>query len=138
MKNSYIILIVLAVFAVFIYLSYSTPSLEGTSKNDIWRVTYKKYKESDGAMGWKVAVEQKNKKKVNVKKIVFLEDHKKLSEQTEFYSGKDIDGTVYSLHPFSYPDLYLGSAPKKNHIYYVTITWEDNKGKTYMDKVKLE
>lgn len=139
-KNSYAVLIVLAIFAVFIYFSFfTTPSVKGISDNNMWKVTYKKNKEEfDGVRGWKASVKQINKTKVKVKKIEFLENNKELAEKKEFHNEKDIDGTEYSLHPFSYPDLYLGDAPKKNYTYYIRITWEDNKGKTHTDKIELK
>ena len=57
---------------------------------------------------------QKDKENLIVKKLKFIEDTQVLTEQTESHKFEDINGKMYTLHPFSYPELYLGYAPKKD------------------------
>ncbi|MEG0259927.1 MAG: hypothetical protein RR651_08655, partial [Lysinibacillus sp.] len=87
---------------------------------------------------WGVSVTQLDEKEINVKKLEFLENNKVISDRTEFYKGRDIDGDEYSLHPFSYPDLYYGDEPKNDSSYFVGIVWENAQGETHEDKIELK
>lgn len=138
MKKSYLIIGLIIIFVGIISFTFSTPSLKGSSDDDTWKVVYKKIKEVEAGGAWKVSVTQVDDKKVNVKKLEFIENDKVISDRDEFYEGKDIDGTEYSLHPFSFPDLYYGDAPQKGSSYFVIILWEDEQGKTHEDKIELK
>ena len=137
MKKKYFIVVLLIIFLGIIYFTFSTSSMKGVSDNGTWRVVYKKIKEIEAGGSWRVSVTQVDEKEVNVKKLEFLENDKVISERNEFYEGRDIDGTEYTLHPFSFPDLYYGDAPKKDFSYSVIIIWEDEQGKTHEDKIEL-
>lgn len=138
MKKSYLIVMLLIILLGIIYFTFSTSSMKGASDNGTWEVVYKKVKEIEAGGAWKVSVTQVDEKEVNVKKLEFLENDKVISVRNEFYEGRDIDGTEYSLHPFSFPDLYYGDAPKKDFSYFVIIIWEDEQGKTHEDKIELK
>ncbi|MGG0655361.1 hypothetical protein [Rummeliibacillus pycnus] len=136
---SALVFTVTLVILAFVYWDYTESTMKGNSENGIWKAMYKEQKIGGSSIGWLASIKQKNKEKITVKKIKFLEEDKVLVERTEFYEGRDdIDGTVYSLHPFSYPDIYLGDAPKEGNSYQIQIIWEDSSGKEHNDNIKLE
>lgn len=138
MKKMYPALVLLLIFLGIMYLDFSTPNIKGTSDDGTWKVVYKKINEVEAGGAWVVSVTQADEKEVNVKKLEFLENNKVISDRNEFYEGTDIDATVYTLHPFSYPDLYYGDAPKEESSYFVVITWEDAQDKAHEDKIELK
>jgi hypothetical protein len=138
MKKLYVPFVLLLIFAGIIYLSFPAPSLKGSSDDGTWKVVYKKMKEIEAGGAWVVSVTQTDDEEVNVEKLEFLENDKVISDRDEFYEGKDIDDTVYTLHPFSFPDLYYGEPPNEDSTYFVVIRWKDAHGKTHEDKIELK
>lgn len=137
MRKSYIILSVIAIFAVLFYFTFPAPHMKGSAHH--WKVTYTKNNaQTDGIRGWTLSIKQKDQQQVHVKEIAFLDDQQIVAHQTQFSDYKDIDGTVYTLHPFSYPDLYIGDAPKKGHTYTVKIKWIDTEGDLHKETIHLK
>ncbi|MFJ8261101.1 hypothetical protein ACIQ4I_03950 [Rummeliibacillus sp. NPDC094406] len=135
---SSLVFTVALVIAGIVYWDYTESTMMGNSENGMWKAMYKEQKIGGTPIGWLASIKQKNNEKVTVKKLKFLEEDKILVERTEFYEGRDdVDGTKYSLHPFSYPDIYLGDAPKESLSYQIQIIWEDSSGNEYNDKIKL-
>lgn len=136
---SALVFTVTLVILAIVYWDYTESTMKGNSENGIWKAVYKKQRIGGTPIGWKASIEQKNKENITVKKLRFLEDGKVLVETTTFYEGRDtVDGTEYSLHPFSYPDLYFGDAPKKGLSYQIQIIWEDRSGNAHNDQIKLK
>lgn len=138
MKKIYLLMLLIIILVGIVTFIISPTSIKGISTDGMWKVVYKKINEVEAGNAWKVSVTQLNDKEVIVKKLEFLENDKGISDRTEFYEGRDIDGTEYTLHPFSYPDLYYGEEPKKNASYSVVIIWTDAQGKTYDEKIELK
>ncbi|MFL0507477.1 hypothetical protein ACH0B5_17180 [Ureibacillus sp. 179-F W5.1 NHS] len=140
MMKFYGVLVLTIIIAIgcFVFWTNSQNKLQGTSENEIWEAEYKNEKIGGSSIGWKVSVQQLNKEELTVKKLLFLEDDKKIFEQLKFQNGIDIDGTKYSLHPFSYPNLYFGDAPKDNVDYTIEIVWVDQSGNEHTDKIELK
>lgn len=133
----FVLTIIIAVGCVVFWVN-SSNKLQGTSENGIWEAEYKNEKVGGSSIGWKVSVQQQNKEELTVKTVEFLEDEITIYEKSEFQNGEDIDGTKYTLHPFSYPDLYFGDGPKDNTNYTVEIVWVDQSGKEHTDKIVLK
>lgn len=138
MKKSYIVIILLIIASTVVFINFYDKSLKGLSEDSTWKVVYKKIKGVEAGGAWGVSVVQENKHELIVEKITFLENNQVITDRAEFYEGVDIDGTKYTLHPFSYPDLYLGDKPKKDATYYVEIIWEDESGKKLEEKIELK
>ncbi|WP_397538945.1 hypothetical protein [Rummeliibacillus pycnus] len=135
---SALVFMVAMVIGGIVYWDYTESTMKGSSENGMWKAMYKEQRIGGTPIGWLASIKQKNNETVTVKKLIFLEEDKVLVERTEFYEGRDnVDGTEYSLHPFSYPDLYLGDAPKEGLSYQIQIIWEDSSGNEYNDKIKL-
>lgn len=133
-----LVAILVAVIIGYNYWDYKNNRIEGTSGDGMWEAVYKNQKQSGLSWGWIASVEQTNEKEVTVKQLEFLEDGRIVVTRTEFQEFVDIDGAEYTLHPFSYPHLYLGDAPKENLSYEVRIVWEDDSGKVHTDSIKLD
>lgn len=48
---------------------------------------------------------------------------------------KDIDGTVYTLHLFSYPGIYMGDVPDKHASYIAEIIWRNASGENLLNQL---
>ncbi|MFH7467791.1 hypothetical protein, partial [Pseudomonas syringae group genomosp. 7] len=72
------------VIAGIVYWDYTESTMKGTSKNGIWTAMYKEQKIGGTPIGWLASIKQKNKEKVTVKNLEFLEEDKVLVETTEF------------------------------------------------------
>ncbi|MGM9948715.1 MAG: hypothetical protein ACI33P_01250 [Lysinibacillus sp.] len=140
MMRFYYVLVAILVAAIigYNYWNYTNNRIKGTSEDGMWEAVYKNQKQGGISFGWSASIEQTNEKEVTVKQLEFLEDGRVVVTRTEFEEMTDIDGAEYTLHPFSYPQLYLGDAPKENLSYEVRIVWEDDSGKEHTDRIKLE
>ena len=140
MMRFYYALVAILVAAIigYGYWDYQNNRIEGTSGDGMWEAVYKNHKQGGLSSGWIASVEQTNEKEVTVKQLEFLEEGRIVVTRTEFQEFVDIDGAEYTLHPFSYPHLYLGDAPKENLSYEVRIVWEDGSGKVHTDSIKLD
>lgn len=128
---------VLAV-AGFIYWDHSIHTMKGSSKDGTWKVLFQEQGPGSLEGGWMLSVEQNTTEKLNVKKLTFLEGEKVIVSKTEFSDWVDnVDGTVYTLHPFSYPALFFGDPPKEDLSYQVQIVWKSADGKEQMESITL-
>ncbi|MGM1035624.1 MAG: hypothetical protein ACQEXK_24770 [Bacillota bacterium] len=131
-------IVFVASICICIYI-FMPEKIEGKSKNEIWKVEYTEVNNNTIGHGGIVSVEQLTEDKLDVKKISFYKNHERLSEITNFMDKKDdIDGTVYTLNPFSYPDIYMGDAPDKHASYFVEIIWTNASGKNFTESINLK
>lgn len=137
----YTVLVGVLVIAVagFIYWDYSSKTMKGSSGDGIWKVLF--HEQGPGSLqgGWLLSVEQETKEELTVKRLTFLEGEEVIVSRTEFSNYVDnLDGTVYSLHPFSYPDLFFGDPPKDDVSYQVQIVWENPHGDEQKETITLK
>lgn len=131
------ILSIVVVASICIYI-FMPEKIEGKSENEIWNVEYTEVNNNNIGHGGIVSVEQLTEDKLDVRKISFYKNHERISEITNFMDEKDIDGTVYTLNPFSYPDIYMGGAPDKHASYFVEIIWTNSSGKKFTESISLK
>ncbi len=140
MMKFYAALVGVFVLAIagFIYWDYSTHTMKGSSKDGTWKVLFQEQGPGSLEGGWMLSVEQKTTEELTVKKLAFLEGEEVIVSKTEFSDWVDnVDGTVHTLHPFSYPDLFFGDPPTDNISYQVQIVWQGPDGEEQMEYITL-
>ena len=140
MMKFYYVLVALLVTAIigYNYWDYTNNRIEGTTEDGMWEAVYKNKKQGGRSFGWIASIEQTTEKEITVKQLEFLEEGRIVVTRTQFEEFVDIDGTEYTLHPFSISNFYSGNAPRENLSYEVRIVWEDESGKEHTDRIKLE
>ncbi len=139
MKNYFTLAFIVAlILGAITYWNFYENKIDGSSENSVWKAEYVEEKIGGSSIGWIANVDQKNDEKLTVKKLELIKNGKVMAEQTEFKEFKDINGKNYTLHPFSYPELYGGDAPEKEDSYHVRIILEDHANKEHTDEIELK
>lgn len=139
MKGYFTLVFVVAlILGAITYWNFQQYKIDGSSENGVWKAEYIEEKIGGSSIGWTANVNQKNDKKLTVRKLELIKNGKVIVEQTKFKEFKDINGKNYTLHPFSYPALYGGNAPEKDDSYHVRIIWEDKRNKEHTDDIELK
>lgn len=136
-KKKYVIIVIVLLIVIIstLYAYTASTSISGKSENGMWKYTYKKNLDASEPRGWQGRIKQLDKQEVVVEMLEFKDTGKVIADTDVFNEGRDIDGSVTTLHPFS-TEFYLGDGPRKGHMYQVVVTWMKD-GVAHMDTIDL-